>query len=664
MKKLVLSLLIFSSLISVIRAQPSMTTDYYRSFQTGNWNSMSTWESSHDNITWFAATLVPTSAADTILIRNGHTVTIDPIGATAEKLVVQSGGTLVHPNGNVFALTDGPGIDMTVASGGIYVINGTQLVSASITDTIDIQSGGLVRVDGNSAPSESDDFGSNGNIGVVIYETGSTYQWNTTDNCQWSGQYFFTPGNNTNFTFSQTPSTSLGGNTNTTIYGTLIANADLVIAGPSGDKTITNGIKGTNKIDASSAGNIIFTSANSVLGGDTLKMNTSLGKRLKIGDAANSVPDTCTLISNKIIIGDVGFAFGNSYFILNDYNLTISSIIYGYGPNNFIKTNGNGYLKMNAIGSTRVFAIGDSTQNILYVNNGNNADYYAQVKEGITPPVGFPSWGVRRTWNIYASAVTTNVQLTFYFSSSDEDLQLSVRPPPPPLEVLEYTGGAWNIIPGNQNLIPIPTWYLISNSTITINNSSVPYALGLSGGYILPLDCIVSCQAHRNNNQGIINFQGSNCAAVENFEVQKLVNGNFQTIGTLPQIAGQTDYSFMDVNLQAGVNQYRIRAVGFSGSVKYSNTVILIYNSAGIVISSVYPNPAHTTATVTVSSAGKNELQFTIYSLAGEKIRQWQTGIGEGTNTISMDVSDLPAGLYLLQAATASGKSLIKFEKQ
>lgn len=75
--------------------------DQYRSFVTGSWSASATWEISTDNgSNWAASATVPGNAAtDIVLIRNGHTVTINQ-NATIASLIVGEGltGILQYEN--------------------------------------------------------------------------------------------------------------------------------------------------------------------------------------------------------------------------------------------------------------------------------------------------------------------------------------------------------------------------------------------------------------------------------------------------------------------------------------------------------------------------------------------------------------------------------------
>jgi hypothetical protein len=76
----------------------SFATDYFRSKQSGNWNSATAWESSADNINWHNATLTPDFRAASITVRGPHAITV-----TADVIVgktdVVSGGVVTVQSG-------------------------------------------------------------------------------------------------------------------------------------------------------------------------------------------------------------------------------------------------------------------------------------------------------------------------------------------------------------------------------------------------------------------------------------------------------------------------------------------------------------------------------------------------------------------------------------
>lgn len=76
----------------------------YRSKQSGNWNALSTWESSVDGINWANATQLPTEFnAELVTTRNGHTVTVSN-NTQANKIVAESGSSLILSSGTLTIL--------------------------------------------------------------------------------------------------------------------------------------------------------------------------------------------------------------------------------------------------------------------------------------------------------------------------------------------------------------------------------------------------------------------------------------------------------------------------------------------------------------------------------------------------------------------------------
>jgi len=82
---------------------PSLATDYFRTKTSGNWNNISTWESSTDNANWHAATLTPDFNANTISILNGHAVTVTA-NVIVDQLVINPGSTVSINTGVVFTV--------------------------------------------------------------------------------------------------------------------------------------------------------------------------------------------------------------------------------------------------------------------------------------------------------------------------------------------------------------------------------------------------------------------------------------------------------------------------------------------------------------------------------------------------------------------------------
>jgi hypothetical protein len=83
----------------------------FRSKSSGNWNSVSTWQT-FDGADWNDAVNFPTSSDGEITIINGHTVTAN-ISITIDQTIVESGAALIAPTG-ILTLADVAGSDLLV----------------------------------------------------------------------------------------------------------------------------------------------------------------------------------------------------------------------------------------------------------------------------------------------------------------------------------------------------------------------------------------------------------------------------------------------------------------------------------------------------------------------------------------------------------------------
>ena len=201
---------------------------------------------------------------------------------------------------------------------------------------------------------------------------------------------------------------TVGAAANTIINGVFECNGGGVSWQSVGTKTFRNGVRGTGDITAlATSGTFIINGTTAELGGTGILTAPTTG--IQIGATT-----TASVTSNKTITGDVTL-LADSYIDLGGNNLTVSGTITGGAANAYVKTSStSGVLRMNAV-TARTFPVGNSSYNPLYISNGQGADYYVKVEDGISPAVAFPTYGINRTWSIYASAVTPNVGVVFQY---------------------------------------------------------------------------------------------------------------------------------------------------------------------------------------------------------------------------------------------------------
>ncbi|MBC7422583.1 MAG: hypothetical protein H7334_03915 [Ferruginibacter sp.] len=272
-------------------AQPSASNDYFRSASNGDWSSAATWQSSHDNVSYFAATLVPSSSASGIIIQNLHTVAITTSGVSMINTSVQNGGVLKLSSTAAYTIADGTGDDLMIENGGTLLLDFSLATKPAIPDgagTALIKPGGKVVADAaNNAASLNA-------LAAIYAAAGSRFTYGDKSIFEWkiaglilpsnNSAAYFKVANNTDlpiFRITTPPIVAFGSSSDNNLHCILEVNAPLNIAG-SGVKTFTGGLRGISTITQTD-GVIALPDAACVLDG-TLTINTiGLGLRLVNG---------------------------------------------------------------------------------------------------------------------------------------------------------------------------------------------------------------------------------------------------------------------------------------------------------------------------------------------------------------------------------------------
>ncbi|HEX2631047.1 MAG TPA: hypothetical protein VHM26_18650, partial [Chitinophagaceae bacterium] len=345
------------------------STDHYRSVQTGAWANSSTWEtSSTGNAPWTAATTPPTSAANTITILNGHTVTINA-STSADQLTIENGATLLYSAGT-FTIDNASSDDVVIQNGGIFELAQAGTPPTFTTGAIArISLGGILKVSASGLTGA----GSGVNAANFIYEHQSILEWTLGTGFAFSTAgvtYFPNVDGVTIPVFRTTNPTQIviGAGTNTVINGVFECNGATVQWANAGTKTFRNGIRGTGMVDGftqGSSGTFIINGATAELGGSGTILTPSTG--MNIGGGTSTI---VTVISNKFINGLI-ILLSNSYVRLGNFDLTITRPITSGAATRHIVTNGTGRL-VYANTTNAMFPIGhdDTHYNPISVTGG------------------------------------------------------------------------------------------------------------------------------------------------------------------------------------------------------------------------------------------------------------------------------------------------------
>jgi hypothetical protein len=117
-------------------------------------------------------------------------------------------------------------------------------------------------------------------------------------------------------------------------------------------------------------------------------------------------------------------------------------------------------------------------------------------------------------------------------------------------------------------------------------------------------------------------------------------------------ITGRSPYRYLDGGAERGVYEYKLEAVLRSGPDVLGTTQVDGRLPTAFAFG-VAPNPATATAKLMVSLPGAAAVKVSVYDLAGRKIATVvDRPLLEGENVCEVDVSGMPAGVYLLRLET------------
>lgn len=165
---------------------------------------------------------------------------------------------------------------------------------------------------------------------------------------------------------------------------------------------------------------------------------------------------------------------------------------------------------------------------------------------------------------------------------------------------------------------------------------------------------------YANKEESAIGLHWQTASELNNrgFEVQQSTNGlDWRVIGFV-EGHGTTQrpnrYNYADAKPIPGPNYYRLKQLDYDEAFEYSK-VLMVEWSEQIGQWKLFPNPVRDQLTITGEPG-----DAILYTLDGQPLLEWT--IFESTSTV--DVSDLPAGLYILTIVDALGSRHIqKFTK-
>lgn len=156
--------------------------------------------------------------------------------------------------------------------------------------------------------------------------------------------------------------------------------------------------------------------------------------------------------------------------------------------------------------------------------------------------------------------------------------------------------------------------------------------------------CMNSFKGNLLNNTATLNWSTSSESNNKGFEIERSNNGiDFETIGFVAGAGNSNkliNYSFVDGNVNAPINYYRLKQIDFDGKFSYSETLTLNSDEINFDIT---PNPFANQITINASDADQ-VISAEVMDLSGKvKLNASNSGM------VNIDTHELSQGIYFIR---------------
>lgn len=315
-------------------------------------------------------------------------------------------------------------------------------------------------------------------------------------------------------------------------------------------------------------------------------------------------------------------------------------------------------------------------RNNIFVNNrnGGTGKHYAiangypnTVSSATGWPAGASNYNVLKAPETNLGYWNTNVGFADWKTASAGDQQSGSF-----VVTFQNAPSDLHIAPGGNAASINSAGTPLAAVTIDIDNETRYFPTPDIGADEFAIPFAISMEYFNGQKQTTGNFldwKASCSAASTTFEVQRSGDSkNFKMLGSISANRERcaAPFSFNDAAPSDGINYYRLKMTESDGRISYSSIIAIINRNAGISIISLNPTIVDKgTAVLQLASAQQGKMQLSVFDLNGRLMHRQPVNVAAGSNTISIDVSKLGAGSYVLQVAAGDGiTSTIRFIKQ
>jgi hypothetical protein len=234
------------------------------------------------------------------------------------------------------------------------------------------------------------------------------------------------------------------------------------------------------------------------------------------------------------------------------------------------------------------------------------------------------------------------------------------------LIVARYDGSNWISAKGGTGLSVSPgtaTSGIVRSETQSAYGS---FTIAYESEVALPTLLVSFNGKNIGSNTAELKWKITDNSTPSVFEVMRSSDGvHFSTIGSVPGVSQQFDYSFIDAAMTNGNNYYRLKMLDIDGTANYSAIVIVSNGANAFGFSSLMPSVVTSTAKLVISSGRTVNAQLLITDMSGRIVQERSLVLAAGSQNVMIDASRLSPGIYQITGYVVGEKTTtIRFIKQ
>ena len=338
-----------------------------------------------------------------------------------------------------------------------------------------------------------------------------------------------------------------------------------------------------------------------------------------------SISGTLTLTSGKVNLG------------VNNFTLISGAAISGATSAKYIVTNGAGKLQINSLSTSTAttFPIGTSTSSYdpcTIKPTNSSINFSVNVGTTISGSPLMPSLVAPRQWDITPSATPGATALTMTTTAYS----------PSTYSIGHYNGASWEEF--KYVTFASNTWSLTQ-----YNGTFSPFGVGETGAFAsvaLAVD-FTAISATNKGATNLVTFTTVNEKDLTGFQIERSATGTqCSSIGEV-KAKGASTYTFVDAN-PLTVSYYRVRGVELSGKSIVSKIVSVNTGKAKLTLLNVYPSPTKNNLTIDFDAVANSNITVSIKDITGRFVLTKNVKGTEGSHNLTLDVSNLSNGVYIM----------------